>query len=273
MTILVTGATGNVGRNMVEQLVRAGQHVRALTRDPAAARLPEGAEAVAGDLNDPPSLARALDGVTGLHLITIGGAGGETLGTAPEIMELAARAGVRKCTVLWSGTEGPVEEAVEKSGLEWTMLQPVEFMSNMRGWIESVRDEGVVREPYGAERSALVHEADIAAVAVAALTGDGHAGRRYVVTGPEVLTVPGKVRALSEALGRELQFIELDEAQARENMRAAGATDEVIDFVLGWHADPPPMAYTVLPTVEEVTGRPARTIAQWAEENAELFRS
>lgn len=273
MTILVTGATGNVGRHVVDQLLRADQRVRVLTRNPKAANLPDGVEVVTGDLSAPHTLLPAFNGVTAMHLITFDGDGGGPLKTGPEIVELATSAGVRRVTVLWSGEEGPVEQAVEGSELEWTFLRPVEYMSNMLAWAESIRADGVVQEPFGGRLDATIDEADIGAVAARALLENGHAGRRYTLTGPEVLTVPDKVLAIGAAIGRDLQFVELSEQQARERMRKSGTVEDVIDFVIGWYASPPKAAYTILPTVEEVTGRPARTIAQWAAEHAKIFRS
>ncbi|MEU5879014.1 hypothetical protein [Spirillospora sp. NPDC047279] len=118
----------------------------------------------------------------------------------------------------------------------------------------------------------MIHEADIGAVAARTFTEDGHAGKEYVMTGPEILDMPRKLAVLGEALGREIQFVELTERQARDRMRDAGASQEAIDHVVGWYADPPKEAYTVVPTVENILGRPARTFAQWAQENAEAFR-
>ncbi|GAA4918624.1 NAD(P)H-binding protein [Streptomyces coeruleoprunus] len=272
MTVLVTGATGNVGRHVVEELLGGGHKVRALSRDPAGAGLPPGVDVRAGDLSVPDSLAPALEGVTAVHLITFDGGNGAMLRTGPQIARLAADAGVRRITMLWSGEPGPVEEAVAAEGLAWTTLQPQEFMSNALNWTGSVRAEGVVREPFGATRSAMIHEADIGAVAARTLTEEGHAGKEYVLTGPEVLDVPRKLAVLSEALGRDIRFVELTEQEARERMRRAGASQEAIDHVIGWYADPPEEAYTVTHTVEHLLGRPARTFAQWARENAEAFR-
>ncbi|MFC9971554.1 NmrA family NAD(P)-binding protein [Spirillospora sp. NPDC127200] len=272
MTILVTGATGNVGRHVVEELLREGHRVRALTRDPGKVGLPEGVEAVAGDLADPDGLAPAFEGVTALHLITFDGANGAFLRTGPQIARLAAKAGVRHVTILWGGEPGPVEEAVAAEGLPWTVLQPGEFMANALLWADSIKNEGVVREPFGATRSAMIHEADIGAVAARALTREGHAGKTYVMSGPEVLDVPQKIAVLEAALGRGIEFVELSEEQARERMRQGGASQEAIDHVIGWYADPPEEATVVLPTVEQVLGRPARSFAQWAEENAAAFR-
>jgi len=149
MTFLVTGATGNVGRHLVAQLAAAGHPVRALTRDPGSARFPEGVEAVGGDLTDLASFQDALEGVTGIHLLTTIGSSNTTLPNGADIAAAAVKAGVRRATVLWNGYQGAVEEAVEASGLEWTHLQPGEFMSNARTWAEEIRSNGVVREPFG----------------------------------------------------------------------------------------------------------------------------
>ncbi|NEE43160.1 NAD(P)H-binding protein, partial [Streptomyces sp. SID8455] len=177
MTILVTGATGTVGRRVVEQLLERGEHVRALTRDPARAEFPAGVEAVRGDLADPASLEGALEGVTGLHLITFDGGLFAPLATGEEILERARAAGVRRATVLNGGGDTPMETAVRASGLAWTVVMPVEFMANALEWAPGIKAEGVVREPFVDRLSAMVHESDIGAVAATALTEDGHGGQ------------------------------------------------------------------------------------------------
>ncbi|WNF27907.1 NAD(P)H-binding protein [Streptomyces sp. C11-1] len=273
MTILVTGATGTVGRRVVEQLLERGEHVRALTRDPARAELPEGVDVVRGDLTDPASLESALDGVTGLHLITFGGALFAPLETGEEILALARKAGVRRVTVLNGGGETPMETAVRASGLAWTVVMPVEFMANALEWAPGIKAEGVVREPYVGRLSAMVHESDIGAVAAVALTEDGHAGRAYLVTGPQVLTVGDKVAAIAAARGADVELVELTEEQALESWRANGMPEDVIGFLIDVYRDTPPEGRTVIDTVQQVTGRPARTFAQWAREHAEHFRA
>jgi uncharacterized protein YbjT (DUF2867 family) len=117
-----------------------------------------------------------------------------------------------------------------------------------------------------------VHEADIAAVAAAALVEQGHGGKSYTITGPQVLTPPEMVRLIGEAIGRDLRFVELTVEQARLRWQEAGFPGEVIEFFLWAHGNTPPIGYTVTTTVEEVTGRPARTFAQWAAEHADAFR-
>jgi uncharacterized protein YbjT (DUF2867 family) len=273
MTILVTGATGTVGRRVVEQLLERGEHVRALTRDPARAQFPAGVDVVRGDLTDPASLVTAVDGVTGLHLITFGGGLFAPLETGEEILGLAGRAGVRRVTVLHGGGATPMEAAVRASGLDWAVVMPVEFMANALEWAPGIRSGGVVREPFVDRLSAMVHEADIGAVAAAALTEDGHGGREYLVTGPQVLTVRDKVAAVAAARGADVGLVELTEEQALEAWRGQGMPEDVIAFLVDVYRDTPPEGRTVLDTVEKVTGRPARTFAQWAEEHADHFRA
>ncbi|MFG3507545.1 NAD(P)H-binding protein [Streptomyces sp. NPDC047821] len=272
-THLVTGATGTVGRQVVAELLRLGRPVRALTRDPARAALPDGVEVVRGDLTDPDTLRAALDGVTGLHLITFGDAYFTPLETGPRIVELAREAGVRRITVLNGGGPTPLEDAVRAGGIDWTVLMPVEFMGNALEWADGIRADDEVREPFTGRLSAMVHEGDIGAVAAVALTEDGHAGQEYVITGPEVLTVRDKVEAIAAARGREIRLVELSEAEAVERWRAEGRPQDVIDFLLEVYGDTPEVGRTVLGTVEKVTGRPARTFAQWAGTHAAAFRA
>ncbi|BFP53490.1 NAD(P)H-binding protein [Streptomyces griseus] len=273
MTILVTGATGTVGRRVVEQLLERGEHVRALTRDPARAELPAGVDVVRGDLTDPASLEPALDGVTGLHLITFGGGLFAPLETGEEILGLAREAGVRRVTVLHGGGGTPMESAVRASGFDWTVVMPVEFMANALEWAPGIRSEGVVREPFVDRLSAMVHESDIGAVAAVALTEDGHGGQEYLVTGPQVLTVRDKTAAVGAARGADVELVELTEEQALASWRGQGMPEDVIAFLIDVYRDTPPEGRTVIDTVEKVTGRPARTFAQWAEEHAEHFRA
>ncbi|MEU5038900.1 NAD(P)H-binding protein [Streptomyces rubiginosohelvolus] len=273
MTILVTGATGTVGRRVVEQLLERGEHVRALTRDPERAEFPAGVEVVVGDLEDPASLVPALRGVTGLHLITFGGALFAPLETADEILALAKEAGVRRVTVLHGGGDTPMETAVRASDFVWTVVMPVEFMANALEWAPGIRSEGVVREPFVDRLSAMVHESDIGAVAAVALTEDGHGGQEYLITGPQALTLRDKTAAIGAARGADVDLVELTEEQALETWRGQGMPEDVIAFLIDVYRDTPPEGRTVLGTVEKVTGRPARTFAEWAQEHAHAFRA
>ncbi|MEV0223393.1 NAD(P)H-binding protein [Streptomyces sp. NPDC050704] len=270
--ILVTGATGTVGRQVVAELLARGHAVRALTRDAAKADLPDGVEVVQGDLTEPDSLIPALEGVTGLHLITFGGAYFAPLETGPRILELARAAGVRRVTVLHGGGPSLLEDAVRAdAGVDWTVLMPVEFMGNALEWADGIVASGEVREPFVSRLSAMVHEGDIGAVAAVALTEKGHAGQEYVITGPEQLTVGDKVSAIAAARGREIALVELTEEQAVEQWRAAGHPEDVIGFLLEAYGNTPEVGRTVLDTVDKVTGKPARTFTQWATEHADAF--
>ncbi|WP_069164854.1 NmrA family NAD(P)-binding protein [Nocardia altamirensis] len=269
MTTLVTGATGNTGRQVVAELVRRGERVRALTRDPAAAAAlfaPE-VELVAGTHSAPETLGAALDGVGRLHITATAG----LAEVGAELVRQAVAAGVGRITMVWSGGIGPTEQAVADSGVEWTRLEPQEFMSNTLTWTESVQAEGVVREPYDFP-SALVHEHDIGAVAAVALLDDGHAGRAYNLTGPESLTTSERLAILSRAVGRDIALVPISHEQAVERLMATGVSRADADYVIGWYAAPDAAATTVVDTVERITGRPARTFAQWVEEHAERFR-
>lgn len=270
--LLVTGATGTVGRRAVAELLARGHAVRALTRDPAKADLPGGAEVVRGDLTEPDSIVPALEGVTGLHLITFGGSGFAPLETGPRILELARTAGVRRITVLNGGGPTPLEDAVRADdGVDWTVLMPVEFMANTLEWADGVVASDEVREPFVSRLSAMVHEGDIGAVAAVALTEEGHGGQEYLITGPELLTVGDKVAAIATARGRAVSLVELTEEQAVARWRAEGQPEDVIGFLLEMYGDTPEEGRTVTDTVEKVTGRPARTFTQWAAEHAAAF--
>lgn len=272
MRILVTGATGTVGRQVVAGLVAAGVDVRAVTRRPDEAGLPETVEVIGGDLDEPEALAPAFEGVDAAFLLAAG--------RTRQVAEVAERAGVQRIVVLSAATAGSTglpggehhraaELAVEESGLKWTHVRPGMFTANFLGWAGEIRADGVVRAPHAQARHAPVHEDDIAAVAVAALLSDEHTGRVLTLTGPEVLTKPEQVAALSRGIGREVEFHELTPQQWCEH---AGVPASVADFLLGlWeHAEQHPDA--ALPTIPEVLGRPAKTVTEWAREHASEFR-
>lgn len=272
MKFLITGATGTVGSLIVAQLVEAGHTARALTRNPAKASFPAGVEVVAGDLANPSSFASVLEGVDGIHLIAFAGDDYAPLASAPEILALAEKAGVKRVTLLMGGDTQVIEAAVKGSTLDWTFLQPVEFMSNALEWVAPALNGGVIREGFASRRSAIVHEADIAAVAVAALTQEGHGGKTYTITGPEVLTPPQMVQRIAAASGRDIRFEELTVDQARARWQEQGFPDEAIEYFVWMYGNTPEIGYTVVPTVEQVTGRSARSFAHWAAEHAAAFR-
>ena len=276
--ILVTGATGNVGSELARILVAAGEPVRGLIRDDSRrARLPDGVEGLVGDLNDPDSLGPALHGVRGVHLL----AGYAGLPTALERMRAA---GVERVTLQSSSavpngdTTNAVaryhiesEAAIRASGLRWTFLQPNGFMSNALEWAEPVRRGDVVRVAFAGVRTAQIDPHDIAAVAALALTTGSLDGRALRLSGPESLVAAERVAILGSVLGRDLRL----EAQSDEDARAemsASMPAEYVDAFFRFFVDGTLDESAVLPTVEEVLGRPPRTFRAWAEEHADAFR-
>ncbi|WP_406311445.1 NmrA family NAD(P)-binding protein [Streptosporangium sp. NBC_01639] len=274
--ILVTGATGNVGKHVVSSLVKAGVEVRALVRDPGTAALPGEVEAVRGDLSSPETLEPALRDVDGVYLMWPG------IPVEPRVVEVIA--GHTKRVAYLSADvadladgERPaifhqeIERLIRKSSLAWTFVRAIDFATNTLAWAGQIR-QGVVRMPYGQARRSLIHERDIAAVAVQALTSDGHEGAAYVITGPESLTQADQVRIIGEAIGREVRWEELPPEVAREQLTAAWGNAEFVEARLrAWRAfvDTPER---VTDTVERLLGRPALTFRQWAEEHVDDFR-
>jgi uncharacterized protein YbjT (DUF2867 family) len=273
--ILVTGATGNVGVEVVGALLRAGADVRALLRNENAA-VPPGAERALGDLNDPESVVDALRGVEGLFLLP--GYQGEE-----GLLDRASRAGVKR-VVLLSGSSATAtdpdnaisrymirsEEAVRASGLEWTVVRPCAFMSNTLRWQPQLAEGDVVRDAWGDVPVADVDPYDIGEVVARALL-DGTAGRVLPLSGPEPLLPARRLAVLADVLGRDLRFEALPDAEARAGMEAAMPV-EYVDAFFSFYRGGTLDEATVHPTVEEVTGRPARTFRQWAEAHAAAFR-
>jgi len=273
--ILVAGATGNIGGELVRALVARGAPVRALARsegDPIA-----GAERVVGDLDHPESLGPALDGATGLFLLP-------GYRDMPGVLAAARAAGVARVAQL-SGSSAAggdttnaisaymicTEEAVRGSGLPWTILRPFGFMSNTLEWTPQLREGDVVRAPFGDVRVAVIDPADIAAVAATALLEDGHEDRTYTLTGPEPLLPADRVRILGEVLGRSLRFEAMSDDEAWEDMTAR-MPEQYVKAFFDFYVDGSLDESQVLPTVEEITDRKPRTFADWARAHADAFR-
>ncbi|MFF9167944.1 MULTISPECIES: NAD(P)H-binding protein [unclassified Streptomyces] len=272
---LVTGATGNTGSALVRELTEKGAPVRALVRRPDA-DLPPGAQAVTGDLNDPGSLGAALDGVRGLFLLP-------GYADMAGLLARAREAGVEH-VVLLSGGSAALEDltnavsrymtlserAVRDSGLTWTMLRPRAFMSNALRWLPQLQAGDEVRVPFPDVASACVDPRDIAAVAAESLTGDGHQGRVYDLTGPESLLPADQVAVLARVLGRPLRCVGLSDEEARAEMEA-GMPAEYVEAFFRFNRGGELDESQVHEDVAKVTGRPARTFEQWATDHRDRF--
>lgn len=267
MTILVTGATGSVGRLVVDHLLALGATgVRALVRNPAKADLPDGVEVATGYVAQPDTLDGAFDGVDRMYLTSYSD-------TVTEVLARAKRAGVRRVVSLSGEREswwGSIVDDVEASGLEWTHLWPGEFMENSTIWADQIRTTGQVRDGYAKSANAAIAMDDVAAVAAVALTQNGHVGRAHTLTGLETLTRAEKVERIGWALGRDVPYIELSREDAIAELSASmGEYAEWYVDGEGQQVDHPQQ-----PTsgVADVLGRPATAFADWAKENVDLFR-
>ncbi|QIP83292.1 NAD(P)H-binding protein [Streptomyces sp. Tu 2975] len=278
--ILVTGATGNVGGAVVDQLRAAGVPVRALVRGEA--DFPKGVEAVRGDLGDPASLGTALEGIDAVFLVwpflSAEGASDviDAIGKHARRVVYLSSAGVgaekEKPGEAITMFHTELERLIEASGLEWTALRPTGFASNTLGWAEEVRATGAVRAPLARLARPLIHEADMAAVAVQALTGDALLGARPLITGPELVTQERQVALIGEAVGRPVRFEEVTLDEAVEQMKAAGYPAELVEAVLPAQAAMLGNPEPVTEEVERITGTPARSFQQWAVDHAADFR-
>ncbi|RSN28037.1 nucleoside-diphosphate sugar epimerase [Amycolatopsis sp. WAC 04169] len=276
--ILVLGSTGKIGRELVPALLDRGARVRALTRDPSRARIDPRAEVAAGDLDafDP----ALLDGVERVFVLT-SGHGSDPL--AQEQAVLKAAGGVSHVVKLSTtgvhfGQTDPIslvhaeaERAVREAGPDWTILRPGTFMDNRFAWLHAVRGDGVIRVPEGDPASALVHVRDIAEVAATVLTGDGHAGTTYPITGGEALTTRRQVEILGDALGRRLTYVEEPEAASRARMLEYGWPASAVDGIFELKRQSAGKEEIVFGTVRELLGRAPLTFADWAREHAATF--
>ncbi|MER5949839.1 NAD(P)H-binding protein [Streptomyces sp. NPDC001904] len=277
MFVLV-GATGTIGRQAMDLLLQSGAEVAAVTRD-RLARLPDAARPVLGDPSRPGTLAGWPQQAEGILLSP------RAVGSATdELLALGAARGARRVVVLSSATvEHPagherfraefraVEDAVRRSGLEWTFLRCADFAANTLAWAPQIRTTGVVRGAHPRAATSPVHERDVAETAARALTEGGHSGRAYVLTGPDSLDQQDKVRLIAEAVGRKLEFEEVAPERVRHAMLAQGLPEDVPDRLLGSLADYAVQAGPTTDTVARILERPARSFAAWASENASAF--
>jgi uncharacterized protein YbjT (DUF2867 family) len=277
MMILVTGATGNAGGAVVQALIEAGEEVRALVRDAEGPGFHPGVDAVIGDLNKPETLEPHLSGVSAAFLLS----GYDGL---VETLANMRRAGVAR-VVLLSSSAAPggdlnnavaryhilSEQAVRDSGLAWTFLQPNSLMSNTLRWLPQLREGDEIRDAFGDVAVAMIDPADLAAIAVKALTTTELNEQSLRLSGPEAIYPSDRVRILSAALNRELRFVPWSNEQARSEM-SASMPAEYVDAFFSFFVDGTIDETTILPTVREVLGREPRSFEQWVADNVDSFR-
>ena len=272
--ILITGATGHVGSELITALLPAqAGHLRVLTRNPDAV-FPDGTQTVVADLADS-DLAPALDGVHAVFLLTDGlsiAAHGERLVAAARrarvqrIVKLSVLSVGHGATDLITSGHRAGEEAIRDSGLGWTFLRPTALMSNALNWAGMIAADQVVHAPFAVGRAAVVDPADIATVAAASLTQDGHDHRVYELTGPEPLSPADQVAILSQVLGRDLRYAESDPADMLAQMVSYGMPEELAHAVVEqFRSTLEPFNSELTGDITAVTGRPARSFSGWAQ--------
>jgi uncharacterized protein YbjT (DUF2867 family) len=282
--ILVTGATGTIGREVVRLLAAGGERVRAMTRNPAktAASFPSGVEVVRADFTDPESLVVAAEGTKAVFMLS---APGPWVIQHDEAMLAAARsAGVRKAVKLSAIGTGdksdvkvgdwhlPGEQAVRSSGLAWTVLRPSGFASNALRWADAIRAGAPIPNPTGTGTQGIIDPTDVAEVAARTLTLPDHDGHVYTLTGPELLSVPDMAEQLGQALSRTVETVDMPLEDYRDQLSAAGLDPAFVETAVnGARLIAEGGNATLTGDVERMLGRPARTFAAWAHDHRAAF--
>ncbi|HWN71267.1 MAG TPA: SDR family oxidoreductase [Haliangium sp.] len=289
--ILITGATGTIGRELVELVSAAGMHVRAMARQPQRAAVHDRARGreslidwVHGDLTAPETLPRALDGVERAFLLSPADprqaeleegfiAAARAAGVA-HVVKLSARGAALDASFPGGRLHARIERALERSGLAFTHLRPHFFMQNLLRSAAAIRDQGKIFAPMADARISLIDARDVAAVAAAVLReGSRHAGERYELTGPEALSFADIAAHLGAATGRPVTYVDVPPEDARKAMLQRGMPEWLVANILALHADFRTGPWSgVEPAVREVTGRPARSFLDFAREHGDVLR-
>jgi uncharacterized protein YbjT (DUF2867 family) len=277
--ILVTGATGHVGREVVRQLASESVAVRAVSRSPSTANLPDGVEVVGADLAEPQSLRPYLDGVNAVFLVwpfVTTGSAAALLDQLPGRIVYLSSEGVpddpAEAADGITSMHATIERLIAGRDMAWTFLRPTGFATNTLDWAAQIRAGDTVRAPFATLARPLIHERDIAAVAVRALVDAGHVGQIHYLSGPALVTQAEQARAIGEALGRPIRFEDQPIAEARAAMVTAWGDANIVDHILAAWSDMNDHPEPVTDTVEKLTGVPAHTFRRWAFDHAPDFR-
>jgi uncharacterized protein YbjT (DUF2867 family) len=283
MTYLITGATGNVGGRVTDQLIAAGLTPRVLVRDAdkARTRFGAGVEVVTGDLADAASLRGALAGVERAFVVNVGV---DIAARDAAFAQAARAAGVRHLVKLSSfgaqrddtglgAWHAAGEAALRASGVEWTLLRPGAFMTNCLAWLPTIKAQSTVFSGAGDGKLAAIDTDDVAAVAVAALTQSGHTNKAYDLTGAEALTHAQMAALIGKAIGRELTVRPISDESVRANLVRTGMPPAMVDALAAFQPTirAGGMA-TITPDYERVLGRAPTSFAAWVDKNVALFR-
>jgi uncharacterized protein YbjT (DUF2867 family) len=282
--ILVTGATGNVGSEVVKALAARGVPVKALAHnvEKAAALAGPGVEIVAGDFADPASLDAALAGVD--HLFLLSPAAENQVEREGNVIEAAQRAGVAHVVKLSARGEGPdspvpllrnhaaIDRKLQESGLGWTILVANEFMQNLLGQAAAIK-AGTIYLPLGQGQVSLVDTRDLGLAAAVLLTQPGHQAKKYLLTGPRSLSLPEVVETLSRVLGREVKYVDVPPEAASEAMLGMGISpwlvEQLLGLMAGWAAG---NAASVTGDFQQITGQQARPLETFVRDYAGVFK-
>lgn len=280
--VLVTGATGNVGSQLVPRLLSRGHSVRALTRKGDKNRFPAGVEVAEGDLSDKNSLRNALTGVSRVYLLVPGTPDIEQ--QEANVIDAAKAAGVElivKHSVAGAQYKAidigrwhrAGEERIEASGIPYVFLRPAPFAANALWWAGSIKGQGAVYGALGDSAQPVVDPADVAEVAAVVLSNAGHEGKAYDVTGPATLTTQEQVNIIGEVIGKPLNYVNVPDSAAKDSMLGMGMNPRWVDAMIemiaalrGWGRLEPSG------DVKKVTGKDPASFKQWATNNAAAFK-
>jgi len=282
--VLVTGATGNTGRALVDALIRRGAPVRAMIRTPAdSSRLPDGVPVAVADFDNPASVAAALDGAGQAYLVTPSSQQAEA--QQRQFADLAVQAGIRHLVVLSqlaADEQSPVrflryhaavEQHVRALGIAYTFLRPNLFFQGLLAFAGLIKAESRFYAPIGDARVSAVDVRDIAAVAAITLTEPGHDGATYTLTGPAPITHAEIAAALTSALGRDITFTDVTPDTFADSLQGILPPWQIQGLLEDYAHYRRGEAASVSPAVAEVTGTPATDVRQFARDYARAFAS
>ena len=282
--MLITGATGNIGTELVKLLAAKGSSLRVVSRDEKkVAHLDPRIERVIGDLREPAVVQRALQNVDKLFVIPV--LLDPNHETDRSLFDEAKRAGVGHIVMVSSGVirldeKNPIgilhrqkERLIEETGIPWTFLRPGGFMSNtLRFWVDTIKSQAKVFNPTADGKTAPISPYDIAAVAAVVLTTSGHEGKTYDLTGPELLTAHDQVTILSKVIGKPIQCIDIPVEAAVEGMKSNGLPVAIIEALSKlWIGVRKGESTFQTNDIERLTGRPAQIFETWCQEHRAAF--